>query len=124
MTGSQLLNNSLKILGYTDQNGNEQLTAGIRNSAVMNINLIYSDLWRITNESDTPFVPINSLSDTVDLPDDVLYDVFPYGLCMHIARSENDGDQQQFYTSLYNQKRLSLSKFNTIEDSFIGSGDL
>jgi hypothetical protein len=118
-----LLNNSLKILGYTDQNGNEQLTTRIRNSAIVNINLVYSDLWRIRKAKE-PFKPVNSLSDTVDLPNDVLYDVFPYGLCMHIARSENDGDQQQFYAFMYNQKRLSLSRIEIIEDTFIRSGDL
>lgn len=122
MTGNQLLNNALKVLGYTDQNGNAQLTSRVRNSAVVNINLVYSDLWRITR--DEPFEPINSLGDTIDLPESVLHDVFLYGLCMHIARSENDGDQQQFYTVLYNQKRTSLSRFETIQDSFVRSGDL
>ena len=122
MTGNQLLNTSLKILGYTDQNGNSQLTARIRNCAVVNINLVYADLWRITH--DTPFIPINSLGDTVDLPENALHDVFLYGLCMHMARSENDGDQQQVYTMLYNQKRASLSHTETIVDTFIGSCDL
>lgn len=122
MTGNQLLNTSLKILGYTDQNGNAQLTSRVRNSAVVNINLVYSDLWRITHTES--FEPINSLGDTIDLPGNALHDVFPYGLCMHIARSENDGDQQQFYSVLYNQKRTSLSNFETVEDTFIGSCDL
>ena len=122
MTGNQLLNTSLKILGYTDQNGNSQLTARTRNCAVANINLVYVDLWRIIN--DTQFTPITSLGDTINLPSDVLNDVFLYGLCMHIARSENDGDQQQMYTVLYNQKRTSLSHTETIEDTFVGSCDL
>lgn len=122
MTGNQLLNNALKILGYTDQNGNAQLTSRVRNNAIVNINLVYSDLWRATKGGN--FQPINSLGDTIDLPYSVLQDVFLYGLCMHMARSENDGDQQQFYTLLYNQKRLSLSKFEKIDDTFVGSCDL
>ena len=122
MSGNQLLNTALKILGYTDQNGNSQLSSRVKNCAVVNINLVYVDLWRMLNE--TAFIPIVSLGDTVNLPETVLNDVFLYGLCMHIARSENDGDQQQMYAVLYNQKRTSLSHTETIEDTFIGSCDL
>ena len=122
MSGNQLLNTALKILGYTDQNGNSQLSSRVKNCAVVNINLVYVDLWRMLNE--TAFIPIVSLGDTVNLPETVLNDVFLYGLCMHIARSENDGDQQQMYAVLYNQKRTSLSHTETIEDTFVGSCDL
>ena len=66
MTGNQLLNTSLKILGYTDQNGNSQLTAREQELPFANINsclfLIYGVLQTIHNLRLLP-----SLGDTINL---------------------------------------------------------
>ncbi len=116
MKASELLNNALKILGYTNADGNAELTGRIRNSAVVIVNLVYSDLWRACNSGD--FEPIKSLGDEIKLPQKALGDVFLYGLAMHIARSENDGDQQQYYTMLYNAKRAGLTKYETVRNTW------
>ena len=112
MKASELLNNTLKLLGYSDADGNVELTQRIRNSGVMVINLVYGDLWRACNNGD--FEPIKSLSDEIKLPIKALGDVFLYGVAMHIARSENDGDQQQYYTMLYNAKRAGLTQYKRV----------
>ena len=40
----------------------------------------------------------------------------PYGVAMMISQSEDDGDQQQLYSRLYNQKRSGFSKVEKLED--------
>ncbi len=121
MKAIELLNNVLKILGYTDSDGNAEITSRIRNCAVVTVNLVYADLWRMFN--DTPFEPIKSLNDKIELPQNVLNECFLYGLAMHIARSENDGDQQQLYTMLYNAKRAAFPRFDKVKNVIPKVGD-
>ena len=115
MKASELLNTSLKMLGYTDISGNAELTSRIRNQAIVIINLVYADLWRMV--STEQFKPIKSLSDEINLPSKATDECFLYGIAMHIARSENDGDQQQFYAFLYNQKRAGLTHFEKVNNT-------
>lgn len=114
MKAKELLNNTLKMLGYSDSDGNIELTQRIRKGAVLIINLVYSDLWKTVSKE--TFVPITSLDDEIKLPQKALGDVFMYGLAMHIARSENDGDQQQYYTMLYNAKRAGLTQYEKVKN--------
>ena len=116
MRASEILNDTLKMLGYSDIDGNVELTSRIRNGAIVTINLVYGDLWRAVGNGD--FEAIKSLSDEIKLPAKALGDVFMYGLAMHIARSENDGDQQQYYTMLYNAKRAGLTKYETVKNTW------
>ena len=114
MKAKELLNNALKMLGYTNADGNAELTTRIRNSAIVTVNLVYSDLWKTASKE--TFVPITSLDDEILLPQRVTDECFLYGLAMHIARSENDGDQQQYYTMLYNSKRAGLSHYEKVKN--------
>ena len=115
MKASQILNSALKVLGYSDANGNPKLTGRIRNRAVVTVNLVYADLWHICSKE--PFEPIKALDDEIKLPQKATDEVFIYGLAMHIAQSENDGDQQQLYAHLYNTKRTRLSHTATIKNT-------
>lgn len=114
MRANEILNNTLKMMGYSDSDGNIELTQRIRNGAIVFINLVYNDLWRMCNMGD--FEPIESLDDEIKLPKNVIAEVFLYGLAMHIARSENDGDQQQFFVYLYNLKRAGLTQYKKVEN--------
>ena len=114
MKASTLLNDALKMLGYIDSNGNAELTGRLRNRAIVTVNLVYSDLWQIYGIGE--FKPIESLGDEIDLPAKALGDVFLYGLAMHIARSENDGDQQQYFAALYNAKRAGLTQYDKVRN--------
>ena len=116
MKAKELLNSALKILGYTNADGNVELTGRIRNSAIVTVNLVYSDLWRMA--SNETFEPIKSLDDEILLPQKVTDECFLYGLAMHISRSENDGDQQQFYAALYNSKRAGLTTYETVKNTW------
>lgn len=121
MTANSLFNDALKMLGYTDNDGNAELTSRLRNRAVTTVNLVYVDLWRIYNSGE--FKPIKLLSDEIKLPEKALGDVFLYGLAMHIARSENDGDQQQFFTMLYNSRRSTLTQYDKVKNVIPGGSD-
>ncbi len=121
MKAITLLNDALKMLGYSDSDGNAELTQRLRNRAVVTVNLVYGDLWRIFNSES--FKPIKSMDDEVALPEKALGDVFLYGLAMHIARSENDGDQQQFFTMLYNAKRAGLTQYDKVKNTVPRSAD-
>lgn len=121
MKAIELLNDSLKLMGYTDVNSNSGITQKIKNNAIITVNLVYSDLWKVFNEK--PFEPIKSLTDEINLPLQMPTDVFLYGLAMHIARSENDGDQQQFYTYLYNSKRAGLTVMTKVKNIIPRGGD-
>ncbi len=120
MTANKIFNDALRMLGYTDSNGNTELTSRIRNRAIIVFNLVYGDLWRICK--DEAFEPIESLSDELDLPQRAMGDVFLYGLAMHIARSENDGDQQQFFAQLYNARRAGLSEYEKVKNTIPRGG--
>lgn len=114
MKAKVILNDTLKMLGYGESNGNAEFTQRLRSNAVVMINLVYGDLWRIFNKGD--FEPIKTLDDEIKLPNSAVGDVFWYGLAMHLARSENDGDQQQFYTLLYNSKRAGLTQYSKVKN--------
>ena len=116
MKAKEILNNTLKMLGYSNSDGNAELTSRIRNSAIVTMNLVYSDLHRAVGSGE--FEPIKSLDEEIKLPQKALGDVFMYGLAMHIARSENDGDQQQYYTMLYNAKRAGLTGYGTVRNTW------
>lgn len=116
MKAKELLNNALKMLGYTNADGNAELTTRIRNSAIVTVNLVYSDLWKTTSRE--AFRPIKSLDDEILLPQRVTDECFLYGLAMHIARSENDGDQQQYFAHLYNAKRAGQTGYGTVRNTW------
>lgn len=107
MTANDIITSALKLLGYTDTNGNEQLTRRIMNKAVEVFNVVYEDLWNIRN-ADEPFEPIIALGDSVNLPPKAL-GVMPFGVAAFLAQSENDGDAQQLWMSMYNRKKTSLT---------------
>lgn len=115
MKASEILNDTLKMMGYSDGDGNVELNARIRNGAIVTVNLVYGDLWRTCKTEE--FEPIATLDDEILLPKKAMGDVFMYGLAMHIARSENDGDQQQYYTMLYNAKRAGLTGYTTVRNA-------
>ncbi len=115
MKAYELLNDTLKMLGYHDDDGQIGLSQRIRKGAIVSINLVYADLWRIFNTDE--FEGIKSLNDDIKLPVKALIDVFLYGLAMHIARSENDGDQQQYFAVLYNAKRSGLTRYESVKNN-------
>lgn len=118
MTGTEIFKKALILLGYTDSLG--EVSAGNRLlvRALTVVNTVYADLFYITRGEG--FAPLRSLSERILLPERALYDVMPYGVAAQLAQSESDGDSQQLFVLLYNQKRTALTGGGRIADSIPG----
>lgn len=115
MTAADMEKKIINLLGYTDGSGNIAQNTHLRQRALTAINTVYADLFYALGR--TEFSPVLSPEDAIDLPERVLNDVMPYGAAAFLAQSENDGDQQQYYIMLYNQKRAALTRSESVEDS-------
>ena len=113
MKANEIINTSLKLLGYTSVTGNAQLNSRIMNKAVSIVNVVYADLWN--KEHTEEFEPIINLDDEIKLSKNVT-DIMAFGVAAFIAQSENDGDQQQLWMSTYNNKLRRLTKITTRKD--------
>ena len=115
MTAADMERKITLLLGYTDGSGNIAQNTHLRQRTLTAINAVYADLYYSLGKTD--FSPAMSPEDEIDLPERVLNDVMPYGAAAFLAQSENDGDQQQYYIMLYNQKRAALTRSESVEDS-------
>lgn len=115
MTAADMERKITLLLGYTDGSGNTAPNTRLRQRSLTAINAVYADLFYGLGKSG--FAPLLSPEDTIDLPERVLNDVMPYGAAAFLAQSENDGDQQQYYIMLYNQKRAALTRTDSVTDS-------
>ena len=113
MTGREMLNQALSLLGYSEENGNSHLTQVIRNRALPIVNIVNSELARTCGAK---LVPLKSLDDELNLPERALSEVMPSGVALYIAQAEGDNAAQAFWAAEYNAKRVTLSHFDTIED--------
>lgn len=113
MKANEIINNALKLLGYTVAAGNAQLSSRIMNKAVPIVNVVYSDLW--DKEHTDEFTPVIKMDDEVKLSSKTA-NVMVYGVAAFIAQSENDGDQQQLWMSTYNNKLRTLTTITTRKD--------
>nr|DAG44159.1 MAG TPA: hypothetical protein [Caudoviricetes sp.] len=115
MTAADMEKKIINLLGYTDGSGNIAPNAHLRQRALTAINVVYADLFYALGR--TEFSPVTVPEDKINLPERILHDVMPYGAAAFLAQSENDGDQQQYYIMLYNQKRAALTRNESVEDS-------
>lgn len=112
MTGSKMINQALGLLGYSESNGNTQLTQRVMNRALPLVNLVYSDLRRVCGLENKR---LKTLSEEIELPEKTL-DIFACGLAGYIAQSEGDDNAQYFWAAEYQARRTSLSKVTQYED--------
>lgn len=114
MTAHEMLNKALRRLGYTDSNGNNQLHRRIMQKALDIIEDVYYELWQIAKPAEE-FKSINTLSDTLNLPENALC-VMVYGVAAFIAISENDDANKNWWLQVYNRKRATLSSLTNKKD--------
>lgn len=114
MTGREILDKAVRLLGYTDSLGNMEMSGRIKSRAITVINFIYSDLFYLLKKEG--FVGIKELGDEIYLPERLLNDIMPYGVAALIAQSEGDGDQQYVFIKLYNAKRAGAAGNSNIVD--------
>lgn len=108
-TGYQIVRKALLLLGYVDLYGNVDMTQNgeLLRRALTALNQIYGELWY--QERQEPFVPLTALGQPVALSDRTVQTVMPYGVAMLLAQSENDGDDQGLFATLYNARRVGVS---------------
>ena len=112
MTGNDILQRALGLLGYAENNGNTQLTQRILQKALPLTNLVYGDIARMCGmEKET----IDSLSDEFEISNNAA-DVFACGLASYIAATEGDDNAHAFWAAEYNARRTTLSKVTTVKD--------
>lgn len=109
-TGRDVLERALRLLNYTDGAGrlDGQQYAELFKRGLALVNQIYGDLWFLERED--AFCELIDLSAPLRLSSRCVHDVAPYGVAMLLAQSESDGDNQQLFASLYNQKRSALHR--------------
>ena len=113
MTGKEIISKAMVLLGYNDGLGN---TDSSRFQVVSKnaLNFVYADLLGCLGRDD--YGDIENLSDKINLPKKVLFDVMPYGVAAFIAESIGDGDKQQYFAAMYNQKRKRVTYEDTVQD--------
>lgn len=113
MTGKEMINKAILLLGYNDEQGNtsdSRFQVASKNA----LNFVYSDLFYCL--APEGFEEIKTLSEEIPLPERVLFDVMPYGVAAFIAESLGDGEKQQYFAMMYNRKRAGLTRYEDIED--------
>lgn len=109
-SGREVLERALYLLNYTGGDGqlDSRQYAELFKRGLPLVNQIYSDLWRL--ERTDPFEEILRMERALQLSERAVNDVMPFGVAMLLAQSESDGDHQQLFAELYNQKRSTLCR--------------
>ncbi len=108
MTGNELFDTAVDLMGLKSQKSE------LYRYAEICIISVYNDLWYKLNVNGNK--PFNSLNDEIELDERIVNDIMPYGVAMYLALILSDGEKQQFYAQVYNQKRLSLSSMGSVRD--------
>lgn len=121
-TAREIFDSAVRMLGYINNYGvsNE---ADISVRLIPVVNAVYADLHYAYYGSRRVFVPISSASDKLYLPKRLIDDCIVYGVCMHLATSENDGDNALLYANIYNQKRARSTHIEERKDCLAAVDD-
>ena len=112
MTGCEVYNSALSLLGYAENSGNNQLTQRVMNRALPIINLVYGDLRRICGMEAKR---LETLSDEIKLPEKAI-DVLVCGVAGYAAMAEGDDSAQAIWSAEYQARRTTLSRVGEIKD--------
>ena len=99
MKAKHLFNSAMLNLGYRQKEDTYE-------PGITFINQVCAD---ISTALGSDYNPVKSLTDDLNLSDKVINSVAVYGVAMHLALYRGDGDKNQFYAALYNQRRRLLS---------------
>jgi len=112
MTGNDILNRALGLLGYAENNGNLQLTQRVLQKSLPLLNMVYGDIARICGINKQR---IDDLNEKIEISDKAA-DVFACGLASYIANSEGDDNAQAFWAAEYQSRRTTLSSVTEFKD--------
>lgn len=114
MTAQQVFNRACNLLGYNDINGEISGEDEIKKNALPKIQTIYEELYRCEGHKDEngenmPLKILGSMNDDIDLSDDTVHMIMPYGVAMLLAQSEGDADNQSIMAALYTRAMARLT---------------
>ena len=112
MTGNEILQRALALLGYAENNGNAQLTQRVLQKALPLVNLVYGDIARMCRIKKER---LESLAEEIELSDKAA-DVFACGIAAYIAATEGDDSAQALWSAEYQSRRTTLTKFTERKD--------
>lgn len=110
MKAEQILNITLKLLGYSEIENDISVKA----ISLAALNTVYADLFYINHKNG--FKPLSCLDDQILLSEKALYDVMPYGVAAYIAAAKEDTAKTQLFAGLYNVKRASIKEQISVAD--------
>lgn len=113
-TGMDVLNRALRLLSYTDASGNVDpaLSAELYKRGLEVLNQVLAELWPLEHlpEEAENFAPLTSIQQELPLSVFAAQTAMPYGVAMFLAQADGDGSNQQFFASLYQQKRSAVTR--------------
>ena len=112
MTGNDIVNRALGLLGYAENNGNLQLTQRILQKSLPLVNMVYGDIARMCGIKKQR---LDNLSEQFEISDKAA-DVFACGVASYIANSEGDDNAQAFWAAEYQNRRPTLSRVTEYKD--------
>jgi hypothetical protein len=113
MTGNEILQRALALLGYAENNGNSQLPQRVLQKALPIVNLVYSDIKRMCGIDEKP---LESLENEIKTPDKAT-EVFVCGVASYIAATEGDDAAQAFWSLEYSTRKTTHTRTTQIVDS-------
>ena len=125
MKAIQVFNIAMSLIGYNDINGEISGESELKKNAIPKMQMIYQELYRAEGHTDELPVLL-SLNDEIQLSNDTVRDIMPYGVAMLISQSEGDADNQSLMSVLYNQKKGRLTRIdlnNSARNDVFGGDD-
>lgn len=109
-TGMDVLQRALGLLGYTGIDGavDGAQSAELIRRGLDTVNQVMADLWPL--EKSIQYMPLLSIHEEVPLSAAAVENAMPYGVAMFLAQADGDGANQQFFASLYQQKRCAVRR--------------
>lgn len=118
MTGMNLFDEAMRLLGYVTEDGVSGRDDMLKKALPL-VNRVYSELYysfvSVPGKEDN-FKPLGLIGQELELPENVLNDIAPYGMAMYLAQSESDADNQALFASIYNQKKIRGKRIVPITD--------
>lgn len=110
-TGMDVFLRAMSLLGYTGIDGvvDAAKSAELVRRGLNIVNQVLADLWPL--EKTIQFTPMASIHEDVPLSVEAVEGILPYGVAMFLAQAEGDGTNQQYYASLYQQKRNAVRRY-------------
>lgn len=115
MTGNDIFDTAVILLGYNDSSRKFQDSSGLKERALCAINQIAGDLGVCSK--------VNSLFDEITL-DDKQASAAPYGVAMLLSLIDGDSEKNAMFSSIYNAKRASAkNKSHSVRDILPKGGE-